>query len=565
MWILGLGILVTHFGLLGRFALAEPDEPRYAEIAREMLELRDWVTPHLNYVKYFEKPPLMYWLTAVNFMLFGMSEFVVRLWPALFALLGICMTYLLARSMYGVWTGAAAAAVLATTPLYFGLGQILILDMPLSAFMAVALGAFWFAWTEPAQRRACVVLLYGASGLAVLTKGPVAVVLIGGVILSFLVLEGQLAALRWLLSPLGSVVFAALTLPWFILVSHRNPEFVDFFIVKQHFDRFVRPDEHRAPWWFFVPIVFGGMLPWTAFVALAPGIVVRFLRRVATRKASAGALFCLIWSGAVFVFFSASGSKLATYVLPMFCPLAILVARFLHDVIAGAGGHLLRRGYVAVLTFAAGVVLAGMIANIVVDDPLMEVIAPRVYAGGAALMIGAGAALVLIRRGAPQPSFAVLLFAMLAVEAIAMSGREAAAEFRPLGRFVLRHATPDDQVVQYRHYVQGITFYGRRRTIMIGGRGELDFGSRQGRQAAFFWNTDAQLLDAWHSSRRLFLVINRVELEPLRGQMNPPPREVAAFGKKVIVVNFAERLGAGTANLVRNVSMVDRRRGSVAP
>ena len=148
VWGFGVAIVLAYLCLLGGFGLAEPDEPRYAEIAREMIELRDWVTPHLNYVKYFEKPPFVYWLTAINFELFGMSEFVARLWPALFGLIGIMTAYVLGRSMYGAWTGYVAAALLAATPLYFGLSQILTLDMPLTTLMTVGLAAFWFAYSD---------------------------------------------------------------------------------------------------------------------------------------------------------------------------------------------------------------------------------------------------------------------------------------------------------------------------------------------------------------------------------------------------------------------------------
>src|SRR5512143_3575900 len=183
--VFALAIPLAYFCTLGAFALAEPDEPRYAEIPREMIESSDWVTPRLNYVKYFEKPPLIYWLTAVNFELFGMSEFVARLWPAIFAMVGIGMTGALGRSMFGPWTGYAAAALLATTPLYFGLSQTLILDMPLTGLMTVALGAFWFAYTGDRWRAPFVWLLYAATALGVLTKGPVAPLLTGAIIVAF--------------------------------------------------------------------------------------------------------------------------------------------------------------------------------------------------------------------------------------------------------------------------------------------------------------------------------------------------------------------------------------------
>jgi 4-amino-4-deoxy-L-arabinose transferase-like glycosyltransferase len=537
--VFALAIPLAYFCTLGSFALAEPDEPRYAEIPREMIESGDWVTPRLNYVKYFEKPPLIYWLTGLDFELFGMSEFVARLWPAIFAVVGIGMAGALGRSMFGPWTGYAAAALLATTPLYFGLSQILILDMPLSGLMTVALGAFWFAYTGTRWRAPFVWLLYAATALAVLTKGPVAPVLIGAIIVAFLVLDTNLRALRWLLNPAGIVLFFLITAPWFILVSHRNPEFVDFFVIKQHVNRFLKPDEHQQPLWFFVPIILGGMLPWTMFALFAPRLLTRFVARLATRRLSAATLYCSIWSAVIFAFFSLSGSKLATYVLPMFCPLAILAARFFECVIAGGRTDVLRRGTLAMLVFAVVTLLGATITGEVVDTWQAAAILPALYAGGVLLGAAALAALFLLRRRGPQACFATVLLGMLALQVVAISGRGVAAEYRPLGRIIRAQARPDDDVVTYVHYVQAIPFYGRRRTIMVGGRGELDFGSRQGDQRAFFWDKDAQLINAWGSpGRRMFLIINRVELDPLLPELHPAPRQIAAHGKKVIVVNF---------------------------
>ncbi len=537
-------VVLVYLGTLGHFALAEPDEARYAEIAREMIELRDWVTPHLNYVKYFEKPPLIYWLTAINFELFGMSELVVRLWPSLFGLLGIGITGLLGRSMYNPWVGWVSAGLLAATPIYFGLSQIVILDMPLSALMTVGLAAFWFAYVREPQRRGFVLLLYVATALGVLTKGPVAAVLTGAIIFAFLGLRRELAALRWVLSPLGIAAFVLITLPWFVMVSHRNPEFLDFFIVKQHVDRFAHADEHRQALWFFVPIVLGGMLPWSGFALLAPRRLWTFLLRVVRRRMSTAALYCIVWSGVVFVFFSLSGSKLGTYILPMFYPLAVLGARFFEQLIAGRQRSVLVRGAVIILVVAVLVAVGTLVTNEVVDAWQVALIVPQLWLGAGILAVASCTALALMRSRTPsvarlQAGFATMLAGTLALQLVAISGRGVTAQYRPLGLVLRRQARPEDQIVVYIHYVQGVTFYSQRRTIMVRGRGELDFGSRQGDQAAFFWESDAQLLDAWRSGRRIFLVINRSELEPLRTQLQPAPRQLAAHGKKVIVVNFS--------------------------
>jgi 4-amino-4-deoxy-L-arabinose transferase-like glycosyltransferase len=538
LWALGLAIVLTYVCLLGRYRLAEPDEARYAEIAREMLELGDWVTPHLNYVKYFEKPPLIYWLTAINFHVFGTSEGVARLWPALFGMIGIAMAWVLGRSMYDAWTGDTAAALLAASPFYFGLSQILTLDIPLTGLMTIALAAFWFAYHSAQHRRAWVLVLYGATGLAVLTKGPVAAVLNGGIIVVFLLLRSEWAAFRWVLSPGGMLVFLLITLPWFILMSQRNPEFLHFFIFDQHVKRFLNPNEHQQGLWFFFPIVFGGMLPWSSFVLFAPHRLRQFVAQLVKGRVSDATLFCVVWSGVVFAFFSLSGSKLATYVLPMFCPLAILAARFFRDVVEAGDSPVLRRGAATLLALAVVAAFAGVVAGVVVDRPQITVILPRVYVGVAGLTVMAGTALLLLRRRAYQASMLSLFVGMLLVQLIAISGRTVADHYPLLGLAIRQQARPEDQVILYNHYVQGIPFYAGRRFVVVGGHGELDFGSRQGDQSAFFWEKDEALLAAWQSARRVFLVINRRELDPLLEQLHPPPRQIAAQGKKVLIVNF---------------------------
>ncbi len=538
-WVLAfvLVICATYFGTIGLYALAEPDEPRYAEIPREMIELGDWVTPHLNYVKYFEKPPLAYWLTAISFEAFGIHEWTARLWPALFGLVGIGMAYVLGRTMFDAWTGYAAAALLAAAPLYFGLSQIVVLDMPVSALMTVALGCVWLAYTG-VRRQLFTVLAYAATALAVLTKGPVALLLTGAIVVLFVALQRDFGALRRICSRLGVLAFVAIALPWFIVVSARNPEFLNFFVIEQHFDRFLRPHEHQQPLWFFVPIVVGGFLPWSAFVLLAPRATARFFRRAARLRLSPAVLYCVIWSGVVFGFFSLSGSKLGTYILPMFCPVAILLARFFRSVIDHNDTLILVRGSIAMLVLAGTALIGAVIAPAVVDDPAVRQVVPSIYATAVVLALTAASALLAVRRRKLQSAFGILLMGVLVLQGVAFTARRVATQYRSMGMTIGRLAQPQDLVVHYRQYVLGINFYARRRVVLIGGPGELTLGSLQGDQHEFFWAGDETLLQAWKSPRHIFLVIDRVELDALKTRLQPAPRQIAAHGKKVVVVNF---------------------------
>jgi 4-amino-4-deoxy-L-arabinose transferase-like glycosyltransferase len=543
-WLVAAGVgamVIVFFVLLGTFPLSEPDETRYAEIPREMIERGDWITPHLNYVKYFEKPPLVYWLTAVSFTIFGMNELAARWLLGLFSLTGVAVAYGLGRSIYGHWTGCAAAALLAATPLYFGIGQFLTLDMPLSTFMTLGLGSYWFAYRHPERRRLCVMLLYVATALGVLTKGLIAAVLTAGVIGTFLLLRADARALRWTVSPVGMLVFLLVVLPWFVLVSTRNPEFLHFFIIDQHIRRYVQGTDHPEPFWFYAPILLGGTLPWSAFVLLTPGWVVRWLRRLIARRIPAGELYLLLWCAVVFVFFSITGSKVGTYVLPMCCPLAVLGARFFAATLSNRRDYVLRRGYVLILTVGVIAVLGSALTPLIEDDARVLLVASRVLPSGAILAIAAVVSLALLRRQARLGSLALMWFAVLGMQLCAVSGRAVAGDFVDIGEAIRTQSRADDLVVSYKHYLQGTNYYGRRRIVQAVGHGELEFGSTQGDQSAYFWPSDQNLVSAWASGRRLFLIINRGDLETLRSRLQPPAREIAAEGRKVVVVNFPDQ------------------------
>jgi len=541
-WLLLLFLAVigaTYVGTLGRYALSDPDEARYTEIPREMVESGDYVTPRLNYLKYFEKPPLVYWLNALAFRIFGLDEFVARLWPVVFAFLGMAVAYALGRSIYDPWVGGLAVAVLAASPYYFGLSEFLTLDMPLSGLMNVALGAFWLAYARPARRRAWLLTFYVVTALAVLTKGPVAAVLHGGIVVLFLLLRGEWRALRWAVSPLGIAVFLVVTLPWFVLVSLRNPEFVHFFVVKQHLARYLDPREHHQPVWLYVPILVGGMLPWTLYAAYAPGPLWQALRRLLTLRVSAGTLYLVVWSVVIFGFFTASGSKLGTYILPMICPAAVLLARFMRGLLDAGRIDVQRRTAVSVIVFAAVAFAGGLIADELLDDWRSEIVLAALRFATPIILLGAIASLLVLRWSA-EASLVILLLGVLLFQPATLTARVLANAYPEIGRTIKAQAAPDDLVVGYKQYSHSITLYGERRVVQAITDGELDFGRRLPDGVAYFFPTDDDLLRAWSSGRRMFMAVSRTELETLAPRLDPPPRQILAEKRKVLVVNFPE-------------------------
>ncbi|MGH7842671.1 MAG: ArnT family glycosyltransferase, partial [Candidatus Binataceae bacterium] len=294
-----LALLVCFFHL-GAYGLWEPDEARYAEIAREMLALRDFVLPHLNYVPYLEKPPLLYWLTALAMRLFGVNEFAARCVNAAAACVGVAAVYLFARrvadSRHAVWS----AIILSTSALYALMAQVLTTDMLLTATTTVALFTFFLHWREGGGW--CWVM-YVAIALAILTKGPIglAIPLTAGAI--FLVTEGDWrgAVRRFRVVP-GLGLTAIIAAPWFVAVTFRQPDFLAFYFVGEHFRRFFESSySHGQPIYYYVPVIVAGLLPWSILATFAPW---RTLTPDPARR------FCLISAVTIFVVFSCASAKL---------------------------------------------------------------------------------------------------------------------------------------------------------------------------------------------------------------------------------------------------------------
>ena len=306
-----LVLALVWFGTLGIRPLYKADESRYGEISREMVASGDWVTPRLNGFKYFEKPPLQYWTTAAFFEVLGERDWVARLWTALAGFAGIVLVLVAGNRLFGKPAGYYAALVLAGSPLYVLMGQVNTLDMGVSVFLSAAVIAFLLGH---------MLWFWAACALAVLSKGLIGIVLPGAAILVYMFIKRDWALIRRMRMVPGVIVFLAITAPWFIAVSLANREFLHFFFIQEHFQRFTTDMHHRVqPAWYFVPVLLAGMGPW--LLPLGRAVV------SASRSRADAELFLLTWVVVVFAFFSASGSKLAPYILPIFPALALLIGR----------------------------------------------------------------------------------------------------------------------------------------------------------------------------------------------------------------------------------------------
>jgi len=326
-------VLVAFCGFLffygsGAFGLIGPDEPRYAQVAREMLDRGDWVTPTLHGRPWLEKPPLYYWQAMLAFRLGGVSDRAARLPGAVDASLLIAAIYFFlrrfrrGREVDGALIAASCAAVV-------GFARAAATDMPLAAAFSIAMLA-WYAWYE-SGRRAYLAGFYVFLALAMLAKGPVAPALAALIIVFFLALKRDWQAIGRTLWIPGLALFLAVMLPWYVAVQLRNPEFFRVFILEHNLARFAHDVyHHRQPFWFYVPVFLLATVPWT--LALIPAVAERIRAILAeerqafsTRKDCWGA-FLLLWMIVPIVFFSASQSKLPGYILPALPAAALLVA-----------------------------------------------------------------------------------------------------------------------------------------------------------------------------------------------------------------------------------------------
>ena len=320
-WILIFAaIAIAWFSNLDVRKLQHPDEGRYAEIAREMYASGDWVTPRLNGLKYFEKPPLQYWLTAASFRAFELDEWTARLPGAIAGFLTVLFVGYVGSIIASPAAGVYGAVALAGCVWPFGIAHMVTLDALLTFWLTLALGSFLLAqhWHRaPALSRRWMLLAWAATAGGVMTKGLIALVIpFATLVIHSLVTRDRTPWAR--LHPVGGlVVLLLLAAPWFVVVSTRNPEFARFFFIHEHFERFLTTGHRRTgAWWYFLPMLALGMLPWTS--------VFLWRLRHGWRDAAAApgdfawARFCLVWCAFILVFFSVSGSKLPSYILPIF-------------------------------------------------------------------------------------------------------------------------------------------------------------------------------------------------------------------------------------------------------
>jgi 4-amino-4-deoxy-L-arabinose transferase-like glycosyltransferase len=484
-----------------------------------MVASGDWLTPRLNGLKYFEKPPLQYWATAAFFELFGESDAAARLWTALACFGGVLMVWFAGNRLFSPPVGALAAIVLAGSPLYVLLGQVNTLDMALAFFLSAAI--FSFALGR-------YYLFWAACALAVLSKGLVGIVLPLGTIGLYILIRRDWLLIKKLHPFTGPLLFLLIAAPWFIAVSAANPEFAHFFFVQEHFQRFTTKIHGRyQPFWYFLPILAFGIAPWLLPFFASIG-------RAFRKEHAAGfdaALFLALWALVVFGFFSASGSKLPSYILPMLPALAVLIGRWI--VIAQPRRLLAVQ---AALAAATGIALAAA-ARFLAERPGLPADFAAAYVpwlvGAGLLLAAAGlASAAAAWRGRIVPAVALLAVGSFGCTLTALVGHRALAPAYSIASQAAR-IPADAQVFAVDFYDHTLPWYLRRPVTMVVYKDEL--GEPIKWEPHKFIPDLAGFARAWAEAPAPYAVFSSAGFETLKKEINVP-MEIVSRGPRYTIV-----------------------------
>jgi 4-amino-4-deoxy-L-arabinose transferase-like glycosyltransferase len=468
---------------LSQFGLIGADEPRYAQVAREMLERHDWITPTLGGDPWLEKPPLYYWQAMLAYSVFGVSDWAARLPSAVDATLLVLAVYFFLRR-FRPGCEVDGALITASCTGIIGYAHAASMDMPLAATFTIAMLAWW-AWRE-SKKKIHLTPFYAFIALGMLAKGPVAPFLALVVILVYSGVIREFTPVWKTLWPPGILLFCALALPWYVAVQIRNPEFFREFIVQHNLERFsTNLYHHTEAVWYYLPVMALALVPWIVFVIAA---LVEAVRALGSQRQAPDAnapdyesqfrLFAACWLIVPLIFFSLSRSKLPGYILPALPAGGLLLADYLRK-------HQLKQSaepvakWVALLhaLVAAAPIVPGLLIAYLITQHRLPAGRPTIVALAVAFFLCAGIALTLVRKaGLRVVRFVTLIPVVLTVGAVLKLGSTALDQklsARPLAQEIASMETrPQPLAVSHlpRELEYGLTFYRNRLTL------NYDFG-----------------------------------------------------------------------------------------
>lgn len=364
-----IGILIitcftVFFFRLGSRPLWDIDEATHAVVSKEMILSGDWITPTFNGEPFYDKPVFHSWLVALSFLLLGFTEFAARLPSAVLGTGCVTVTYLLGRRLFDPTVGFLSGLILATAIEFIVITRSVVQDISLLFFITFALYLFYTGYRNRRHGTLSLFLFYAALGFAVLSKGPVGLLLPAATIGLYLIFIKDVGFIKQMKLGWGILVFLTVAAPWYILISLKNPEYASYFFIERNIGSFLSATKrHPEPFYYYIPVFFGGFFPWSCFVPLAVFYAVRRWFESVARDA----LYAVIWFAVVFVFFSSAGSKLATYILPLFPAAALLVGKLWYELM-NTPQSLIRKG--SIISFLpVAIIFVAAAAYIWVNPP----------------------------------------------------------------------------------------------------------------------------------------------------------------------------------------------------
>lgn len=555
-WVLDLLALTSLFVLfyflkLGSYPLFTPDEGRYSEVAREMLFSGDFITPRLNGVVFLDKPIMYYWLQAIAIQLFGLNEWALRFWPAVFGIWGCLSLYISGRILFNRRTGLLASLTLATSALYFGAAHYANLDLEVAVLVSTTLLFFFLGIkaTRPFSSHVWIYLAYTFAGLAILTKGLIGFAFPAAIVGSWTLLTRQWQNMRKLHLLTGPCLTLAIILPWYLLAQKANPEFFHFFFIVQQISRFLSTTDfnNQVAWWFYFPIVLAGFLPWTLFIA---GMLISNTQAIWKQcHQEDKKLYLLLWVLLIFTFFSIPHSKTLGYILPIFPALALLVGQYLDQY---WDKLIIFKKYLLLLPISFAIfALACLIA------PLVQKlnIAPNLFfylnAAGVDLLLTSLVLLYFLYR----KSFTGIWLSTLCSAVIFLFILVSSAAFinqnstKFLALDLKQHLHPEDEVVTFFKYFQDLPLYLERRITIVAdwqdpGISHNDNWLRELWYGKSFQDTSAWLINEsnfwkrWYGPKRLYVLTHLKYYDHFKAKAKQRLYVINQQDETVLVTNF---------------------------
>lgn len=542
-------ILGCVFGAcLGNFPLHTPDAARYAEIPREMLVNGDFITPHLNGLKYFEKPPLFYWMQVFNFKLFGVNALTAYLANALMAFFTCLIVYLFTAKIYNYRAGFISALILGTSLLFFGMNHVVTTDVALTFFLTTGLLCFIVGANYPPNTSKNI-WFFSLTGLflacAVLTKGLIGVILPAMIMILWVLSTKQWKVFQSKGILYAIVIFLTVAIPWHIVVQIRNPEFFNFYFVEQHFLRYLTTYAGRVqPWWFFPAVLLCGFFPWISFLFQAfQDFIIKFKQSIITNISKheyKNTWFFIIWVISIYCFYAFSYSRLIPYLLPIFPALAIIVGKFFVDnwQIKHRIGFTCGFIFYTIFSMAIGCVMFALPQKIAFIHSVHFLTIASYISGY--FFIFSGIVVLLsyykkgIATGCKSLLIAIIIMFFSIMPFIAIFSKNSTL---PFVNYLQHSLSTKDEVIAFNNYYQDLPFYLQRIITIVNYKGELAFGFAHDAKAREWMISYQEFEKRWLSERKIYMIMDINDYLTLPLQLQKVTYPLLKYVDKILVVN----------------------------